>query len=147
MAPPESKTSKRRIRARERELRALELRKAGLTYRQIGEQLGITRAGARAAVRRALKRLDEQIGETAREVLQLEMGRLDAIQVAVWPRALKGDYKAVDRVLRIMRLRADLLGLGQSRVQVEMTRPVVVRVEWEDSVREALLPDGEGEVA
>jgi len=106
-----SKVDNRIVRGRQREIESLELRKAGLTYRQIGERLGITEQGAHAAVMRALRRLNERITEAAEEVRRLELERLDRLLLALWPQAAKGNQGAVDRVLRIMERRARLLGL------------------------------------
>jgi len=98
-----------RIHAAERQARALELRKAGATFQQIADQLGYAnRAAARNAVMRALQSI---IGEPAQELRQLELERLDAMMLGLWPRARKGDEAAVDRVLKIMERRAKLLGL------------------------------------
>jgi len=111
MSQPESKTSQRRMTAKEREFKSLEMRKAGATYLQIGDQLGITETGAYRAVMRSLKRLNETINEEALEVRRLELERLDAMLIALWPQARKGNQGAVDRVLRIMERRAKFLGI------------------------------------
>ena len=97
------------VRAHERHLRALELRKAGATYETIAGQLGYANAsGARKAVASALK---ATLREPAEELRTLELARLDAMALALWRRVQDGDEKAVDRVLRIMERRARLLGL------------------------------------
>jgi len=111
MSQPESKTSQRRMTAKEREYKALELRKAGAGYQVIGDQLGMTASGAYRAVMRSLKKLNEKISEEALEVRRLELERLDAMLIALWPQARKGNQGAVDRVLRIMDRRAKFLGL------------------------------------
>jgi hypothetical protein len=97
------------VRAHERHLRALELRKAGVTYETIAGQLGYANAsGARKAVASALK---ATLREPAEELRTLELARLDAMALALWCRVQDGDEKAIDRVLRIMERRARLLGL------------------------------------
>ena len=99
----------RRINAHDRHLKALELRKAGATYRAIAEQLGYAQPrGAHKAVSSALK---ATLREPAEELRTLELERLDAMALALWRRAQAGDEKAVDRCLRIMERRARLLGL------------------------------------
>lgn len=89
---------------------ALELRKQGWSYTQIGQQLGITSRRAARLVHQALSRW---VGEIAEDVRLLELQRLDALLAAYWEPALKGDGTAADRVLRIMEQRAKLLGLNQ----------------------------------
>jgi len=121
MTAPESKASKRILRGRQREEQSLALRLTGATYRQIGSELGITEQGAHAAVMRALKRLNERIAEGAEEVRQLELGRLDALLEAVWPRATMGKVDAVDRALKIMARRAALLGLDNIKQHLEVS--------------------------
>lgn len=105
----ESKTSKRRIKAVERQRNALELRKAGATYQKIAEQLHYRGpSGAYKAVMCALKKT---LQEPARDVRLLELGRLDALYIEVYRMARKGVLGAVDRCLRIMERRSKLLGL------------------------------------
>jgi DNA-binding CsgD family transcriptional regulator len=62
----ESRASRRRIQAREREAEALKLKRAGETYESIGAQLSITHEGARKAVLRALDRLPQPAAEELR---------------------------------------------------------------------------------
>lgn len=133
--PTESKTSPRRTVARQRELDALELRKAGATYSQIGDQLGITEQGAYAAVVRSLKRIVEQTSEEAAAVRTLEIERLDRLFLAAYRQAKEGHLGAIDRCVRLMERRAKLLGLD-APVKQDVTsggEPVriVVKVEPE----------------
>ncbi|HEX8859791.1 MAG TPA: helix-turn-helix domain-containing protein [Actinomycetes bacterium] len=107
-----------RIAARQREARALQLRQAGATYAQIGRQLGVCESRAWRIVQRALRRV---VADPLEELRRLETLRLDALQLAIWPKAMAGNLLAVDRVLAIMARRARLLGLdapAQSRVTV-----------------------------
>ena len=100
----------------------LDLRKSGATYRQIADA-AIKRFGAddlpngydaRYAyqdVARELDKLKAVVGDLAEDVRELEIQRLDALLLALWPQASKGNQGAVDRVLRIMERRSKLLGL------------------------------------
>lgn len=106
-----AKTSASRLQAAAREREVLALRMAGATYVQIAEKLGITPSGAYRVAARVLERLKAEANEQAEELRQVEADRLDALQLAVWPLATRGNLGAVDRVLRIMARRADLLGL------------------------------------
>ncbi len=99
----------RRVKAHERHLQALELRKAGATFQQIATQLGYAdAAGAHKAVMSALR---ATLREPADELRTLEAERLDALQLALWKRALAGEERAVARVVNLMARRARLLGL------------------------------------
>lgn len=100
----------------EKKRRALELRKAGCGYDEIAAALGYANAGgAYKIVQQALK---DTYREPAEEIRTLELERVDRLLRAVWPRALKGDVEAVDRVLKIMTRRARLLGLDRGVMPV-----------------------------
>lgn len=104
-------TGKGMVRARKREAEALALRVAGATYQQIGERVGLTLEGARQCVKRALERLDGEVAELAKELRQIEAERLDAMTLALWERARRGDIPSIDCVLRLQSRRARLLRL------------------------------------
>jgi hypothetical protein len=88
----------------------LELRKAGASFDVIAQELGYAnKAGAHKAVMAAL---DATLREPAAAVRTLELERLDRLFLVVWPQALKGDTKAIDRCLQIARQRAALEGLN-----------------------------------
>lgn len=109
--PGESATSPRRIEAAEKRTRALALRKGGATLDQI---VAAGLYGDKGSASRAVKQaLDELPNEEAAEMRALENQRLDALQAALWPAAMKGKWLAVDRVLRVMEQRAKLNGLNQ----------------------------------
>lgn len=55
--------------------------------------------------------------ETAEQLRTLEGQRLDRLQRAVWARAMEGDLKAVDRVLRIINTRCELFGINKPVTQ------------------------------
>lgn len=96
-----------------REQHVLELRRAGLSFERIADEVGIPggRSDAHKIYRRAMSRT---LQEPAAEIRQLEADRLDRLQVAVWTKALSGNLNAVDRVLRLMDRRARLLGLDHA---------------------------------
>jgi len=105
----------------EKERQVLELRRAGATYDEIARATGYaTPQGAYLAYGRALKRTLTNAG--SEELREMELDRLDRLQRAVWPKALNGEYPAVDRVLKIMNQRAQYLGLyAPTKMQVEAT--------------------------
>ncbi len=105
------RSDSKRIAAAERRIQALELRKAGASYRRIGEALGVAAVTAHNDVHRALADLIAAQNSSAKEYQALELERLDAMLLAVWTDASHGHLGAVDRVLRISERRAKLLGL------------------------------------
>lgn len=111
---------KNQIEPNERARRALELRRAGVTYDLIAQQLGYKDASvAYNTVKRALKRA---LQEPADDVRELELSRLDRMESVLWPQALQGDQGAIDRLLKIADRRAKYLGLDAPiRQEVEVT--------------------------
>lgn len=103
-----AKTAARNIEAAERAARALELRREGRPFDEIGAELGVSAQAAHQMVSRALKALTQA---PARELAALEIDRLDALTAAVMPAAMAGDLSAVDRAIRIAERRARLCGL------------------------------------
>jgi len=104
-------TAKSMVLAKDREREALDLRKAGATYLQISERIGITTEGARRCVGRALSSLTGVCAEKASELRVIEAERLDVMTLGLWDKARRGDIAAVSACLRIMDRRARLLGL------------------------------------
>lgn len=112
--------------AAERRVQALELRKAGLTYDQIAERIGISRSQAHGYVTKALNALDAKAAETAEQLRRLEVERIDKMLSGLWLRAVgtrdvPSDPLVVDRVVKLMERRARLLGLdAPAKAQVEL---------------------------
>jgi hypothetical protein len=93
----------------DKENKVLELRRAGLTWQRIAEEVGYAdHTGAYAAYKRALKRTQQQ---PADELRFAELDRIDRLQLALWPKAMKGDNASVNTIVRLMERRARLLGL------------------------------------
>lgn len=91
----------------------VQYRLLGLTYRAIGEKLGISHEQARAdemAARAAVKAGTE---ETIEELRTRENDRLDMARSAIATQVLKGDLGAVDRWVKISERTARLNGLDK----------------------------------
>ena len=101
----------------ERKRNALELRLAGASYRDIADALQVSQATALQDCKEALADIPAQQADEMRTV---ELSRLDRLQRAVWPRAIKGDLQAVDRAIKIIDRRAKLFGLDAPQ-QVQIT--------------------------
>lgn len=111
MADINSPTTNRRTAAAERAKQAVSLRIAGATFAQIGERLGVSTQAAHKMVVKHLEETRRLTAESAEQLRDMELKRLDAMQAALWPDAMRGDEQKVDRVVRIMARRAKLLGL------------------------------------
>jgi hypothetical protein len=105
----------------ERRKTALEYRRAGMSYPEIAVRMKLSGPGS--AYRIVQKALKATYKEAADDVRKLELERLDRLMLAWWPAAIgrkaadgkpamPPDGDATDRVLRIMKQRAVLLGLN-----------------------------------
>jgi hypothetical protein len=119
LATRKQRQSRASAAKRDQTLQALQLRASGATYRQIADVLGIDKMTAWRLVQ---EEAASAIQESAREIVDLELQRLDRLHMAVWPDAINGDVQAVDRVLRIMNQRAKLLGLYDRAPQQDDVR-------------------------
>lgn len=100
----------------EKERKVLELRRAGLTFDLIAQEVGYSNAsGAHHAFTRALKRTLNNAG--SEEMRSTELDRLDRLQRFAWGSAAQGNMRAIETILRIMQRRARLLGLDAPIVQ------------------------------
>lgn len=100
-----------RERAALRRSTCFELRRAGWSYRAIGDKLGINPAQAYRYVRSALDEINARANEAVEEMRALELQRLDRLQSGLWTSAAGGDPKAAAVVLKVFERRAKLLGL------------------------------------
>lgn len=116
-----------RALAAARRARAIELRAQGWTYEQIADELGYANRGTVChVVNDALKvRTDEAVDK----LRSLEVQRLDALQVALWHKAMAGDVIAAQAAIRIIASRCRLLGLLGGGLHLDLeTRPRTVVV-------------------
>lgn len=98
---------------------ALELRKAGFTYRKIGERLGVSAQLARNDVQTAL----EEDGAGKPEALtDIELERLDNLYQVAYKQALKGDLKAMEIALKISDRRAFFTDKKQASLPAPVKR-------------------------
>ena len=127
-----AKSSVRRIRTTEKTLKALELRKRGLNYTQIGKKLGCNRSTACRYVLSELENLADKCREEAVHVRDLELQRLDDLYLIAYRAIIDGnDLAGIDRCLRIMERRAKLLGLDPP-AKVDVQGLVEIHFDKED---------------
>ncbi len=123
------KTSVITIKKREKSVRALELRKAGVSYEMIAQQLGYSnRTSAHRAVSKLLDATEKEVVTDLRE---MELRRLDDLFRSMYPVALKGNFQAVDRCLKIMERRSKIAGLdAPEKTQSDVRQ--IIKVVYED---------------
>jgi hypothetical protein len=122
------------VEANERPYRAHQLRTAGHTWEQVARIERYPSGSAAAAdVRHYLDSASKLLTEfSQRSLLTLEIARLDALQLAIWPQATAGILPAVSTALQIVLTRARLLGLDR----LAAAEPA------DTSARTVVIPDG-----
>lgn len=103
------KASKHRIRNREDVTKALQLRRGGASYEEIGRSMGLSKTRAHQLVMAGLDEIDEKLKEEAAAVRALEVLRLDAIVLAHYN--ARGNPRNAEILLKASKRRAELLGL------------------------------------
>lgn len=89
--------------------KALDLRRAGLSYSKIAQQLGWNSPQAcQDAVSKAIRSI---VSEPVEELVEFERQRLDDLFVQAYRVVQDGDVSAVSAAIKIMERRAKLLGL------------------------------------
>jgi hypothetical protein len=109
--PPRNgkKTSPETAAAKVRAAKAIEMRMEGKTFDEIARELKYAgKQGAYAAVKNGL---DEIVREPAKNLLQLDLERLDAMWGIHYLNAQGGDVQALAACMKIMERRAKMLGL------------------------------------
>jgi hypothetical protein len=116
---PEQTAEEKAAELEAKEAKVLELRRAGFTFQRIAEEVGYaTPSGAQRALERIMTR---NIPQAPEEFRWQELDRLDRMQVALWPRAMKGDDRAIGTIIRLMERRARLVGIdAPQRIQAEV---------------------------
>lgn len=113
MARPKSKGTKQ-LELLERQAKVVELVRAGYSQRQVAARLSISQAQVRRDVAAIRKEITQFAAQTLEAFRAMEIDRLEQMQQSIFPRAVDGDLKAIDAMLRIMQRRAALLGLDAS---------------------------------
>jgi DNA-binding CsgD family transcriptional regulator len=114
---------------RDRAVKALELRIAGATYRQIGAQLGVSEFTAFHDIGQELGPLDDEAKEKVEQLRALEGRRLDMLTAALMPCVQAGEPRAVVAMVRVMERRARLFGLdAPQRIAGPTGEPMAVTI-------------------
>lgn len=106
-----NKNNAAKARKLDHQRQALELRRMGMGYVEIGHHLNISKTHAHRLVKDAMAGAIAQVTADAGDMKAEQLSRLDGMLAGLWPAARKGAVGAVDRVLKIEERRAKLLGL------------------------------------
>lgn len=95
---------------------------AGATLEVAGKSVGVKIDVAERLLHAEFRRFYEQNATQREELVGRELRKLELLERPFFRKALQGDEKAADRVLAIMKRRADMLGLDSAaKVQVEIS--------------------------
>lgn len=94
-----------------RRVKALELRKAGFSYREIAKQLGVDVKTAHDDVMAELLVLREATVSDAKALREIELERSDVAIKGLWNKVKDGDTQAISALVRVQERRAKLLGI------------------------------------
>ena len=97
----------------ERRAIALEMRKAGGSYRETARQLGVDVHTVHGDVAAELAALRETTVGRAEELRDLELARFDEMTSGLWPQIRAGSPPAVTAAVRVSERRSRLLGLDE----------------------------------
>jgi AcrR family transcriptional regulator len=106
------RSAARKINIEERRHEALELRKHGLSMREIAKRLGVGVATIHEDIRQALASAIAENVKEAESLRTLEIERLDMYLSSMEKKLREGDTAAITVALRIAEQRAKLLGLN-----------------------------------
>ena len=110
----------RKEKALQRQAEALRLRRGGLTFDLIAQQLNY--ANASSAQKAYLAAHRQIVFSDVEQVRKEEIDRLDLAQAAIWNGVLQGNNDSIASLIRIMGRRARLLGLDMPvKTQVEVS--------------------------
>lgn len=114
-------------RENERALAAYQMRASGKSWWDIAEALGVSEGQAASLVAHKISAAARLVDEGyKRHLLALEVERLDRLQETLWDRALGGELRAVDTILKIITTRAKILGLENAVASTVTNNTVVV---------------------
>jgi AcrR family transcriptional regulator len=96
----------------DRQTKVAEMRLAGFTsQRAIAQRLGVDKA----TISRDFKELDAKFQEIAAQVIVrakgLDLERIEALIDAIWAKAENGDTWSIDRIVKLLERKANMLGL------------------------------------
>ena len=141
----QKKNSKDALEDEARRAEAVGLRLSGMTYKEIGEEMGYSEVRAHAVVTKELAGVREDRNETINEVREVELARLDKLTFGVWTDATLGDDEKIKSVLKLMERRAKMLGLdAPKRIDTNVTKTPLSEAS-EEEIDALIAGDEDGE--
>lgn len=108
---------------------AVEMRRRGMTYQQIGDALGVNRKTAWTYVQTALRERARETAPDRDALIGEQITVLETILEGLLPKAAAGDARAAEVVIRAMDRHARLWGLDAPvRIKTEPTDERIARI-------------------
>lgn len=104
---------------------------AGLNYRDIADGIGVSLGTVARDARIMLERMRKDQVQTISEAALIDLRRLDVAINAIWDDVKAGKLLAIDRLERLLRRRAEMLGYDQQVFNVNLTADINI-----DAVRD-----------
>lgn len=120
MSKTKSKVPKNSVDGALRAVKALQMRRDGMTYLEIATNLGVHESTACRDIHKQLKRLNKRNLEEAKYLQDLELERLDGLLHALKGGVAKGDPKSVEVARKLSESRRKMLGLDKPQ-KIELT--------------------------
>lgn len=111
-------------------MQVMQMRRNGMSYEAIAEELHISPKNAYDAVKYLL---DAGVKESSDHIRQIEAFRLDRLMLAYFERAENGDMKATELVLKLMDHRAKILGLAKPE-EMNVTATMIFKEKDHDTI-------------
>ena len=92
-----------------RKAKAIQLKTQGWTYQQIADEMGYQNRGSVYAIIKQAQ--SKHLAEGIEYHRDVELGRLNSLQAALWDQAMAGDVSAAHECLRLIIARCRLLRL------------------------------------
>jgi predicted transcriptional regulator len=125
-------TSANKMATSERRKKAIELRKAGYTYQEIGEKLGITKQAAHKHIKKLLQDDKEQSQDQAREYRAIGLLRLEELFKKFYLKGIGGSIADAEQARKIQ---ADITKLSGAEM------PIKTAITTKDGEND-IIPDG-----
>lgn len=117
-------TSPESVARLERNERAIELRRQGKTYLEIGRELGISRMRAHQIITAEMTKRREKFQDKADSLIQMQLDRLELLWNRLQGRIDMGEPRACEVGIAILRRQAELMGLDQP-IKVHNTHELI----------------------
>jgi hypothetical protein len=110
-AGKKNRMSPHKIVKKERRLQAISMRKRGLTYAEIGREMGVSRQAAYSYVEREFTSMLKEGNIVAEKALSLTLSRFDELLKVYYEEAVKGNRESLNSALAIIDRQVKLLGI------------------------------------